>query len=623
MIGSPWVRRGVWLAAASGAALGALQPRWQVAVEPAQVLAGVVRYPPDNPFFIYQAHAWTLLHQLCAAALKLGVREAALSVALGTLVPALIGAGLALWFFACRTSEPGPGAAVVAASLPPLASTLDLGIGVQYPLLVAGNEHTYGMAGLGAAVLPLGLAGHGAFRAAGFTLALAPAVHPSLGAWTIAAFVAAWPWWRGREDSRRLLSGAAWGALVTGLSLAVHLILSHPSPAVDPALRHQHLRSFVALWDGHRQPFSMLWPPALFAALVAAAGLARLAAGGDEPRLRVLLRACVAVGVIGFVAHRAALTDLPLSDLFLVLMPSRFLNVLVIGSVPLLAGTLWAHGPHGHLLLAAVVGLGLGADLGVGVGVGVVETVRLLALGTGLALAILPGARGAKASAVLAVLLSALCGPAIVGGWEWHEEARRWVGAAWLLALASLAPGPLGERLARLPPRRLRRWGQAATGLALAVLVGTATAVLHRASADTRGHMAALFGPADPAVQRAQQRAGAVAVAPGIWMFQLRARRPVLLDPAALDFLPYVPQAAPAMERILREVYGVDLMARAGDELLPLDAVRARWESRTADEWRRLGRDLAFTDVLVYADWALPLPAVVTGPEYALYAVGE
>ena len=43
-------------------------PEWQVPIESAQVLAGIVRYPPGNPFLIYHLKLWTMLHQMCAVA---------------------------------------------------------------------------------------------------------------------------------------------------------------------------------------------------------------------------------------------------------------------------------------------------------------------------------------------------------------------------------------------------------------------------------------------------------------------------------------------------------------------------------------------------------------------------
>ena len=47
-------------------------PDWQVAVETAQVVAGLVPYPPDNIFYIYHTRLWTALHQMLAVALRRG-----------------------------------------------------------------------------------------------------------------------------------------------------------------------------------------------------------------------------------------------------------------------------------------------------------------------------------------------------------------------------------------------------------------------------------------------------------------------------------------------------------------------------------------------------------------------
>src|SRR5437899_9265630 len=57
-------------------------PEWQVAVETAQVTAGLVAYPPANPFFIYHVKLWTILHQILAVFLRAGVTEATLSLVL-------------------------------------------------------------------------------------------------------------------------------------------------------------------------------------------------------------------------------------------------------------------------------------------------------------------------------------------------------------------------------------------------------------------------------------------------------------------------------------------------------------------------------------------------------------
>ena len=76
----------LWALAISGVVgflLGALvYPSWQVAVEPAQVVAGLVKYPAGNAFYVYETKLWTILHQICAVLLRAGVSEIALSKAL-------------------------------------------------------------------------------------------------------------------------------------------------------------------------------------------------------------------------------------------------------------------------------------------------------------------------------------------------------------------------------------------------------------------------------------------------------------------------------------------------------------------------------------------------------------
>ena len=43
-------------------------------------------------------------------------------------------------------------------------------------------------------------------------------------------------------------------------------------------------------------------------------------------------------------------------------------------------------------------------------------------------------------------------------------------------------------------------------------------------------------------------------------LIQFRTRRPVLLDGGGLDALPYAPESGPEMQRVLLDVYGIDLL---------------------------------------------------------------
>ena len=75
-------------------------PTWHISVETAQVVAGLVRYPPDNPFYIYHTKLWSLVIQLCAALLRAGVSEITLSLALSGLLGMISFQGLALVTYA-------------------------------------------------------------------------------------------------------------------------------------------------------------------------------------------------------------------------------------------------------------------------------------------------------------------------------------------------------------------------------------------------------------------------------------------------------------------------------------------------------------------------------------------
>jgi hypothetical protein len=53
--------------------------------------------------------------------------------------------------------------------------------------------------------------------------------------------------------------------------------------------------------------------------------------------------------------------------------------------------------------------------------------------------------------------------------------------------------------------------------------------------------------------------------------------------------------------------------------VLPHDAGRELWESRTEGEWRTVAMTFGVTEVLAFADWQLQLPEVVRNQELVLY----
>jgi hypothetical protein len=129
----------------------------------------------------------------------------------------------------------------------------------------------------------------------------------------------------------------------------------------------------------------------------------------------------------------------------------------------------------------------------------------------------------------------------------------------------------------------------------------------------------------DSALAAASRRPGILAVGSSIEVVQLRTFRPLLIDPGALDMLPYALAAGPAMVRILDQVYGVDFFRPPKNVLhqasLPELQVRGVWEARTPSEWVALGREFQISDVLVVASWRLQLPEVARSRWLALYRI--
>jgi hypothetical protein len=117
-------------------------------------------------------------------------------------------------------------------------------------------------------------------------------------------------------------------------------------------------------------------------------------------------------------------------------------------------------------------------------------------------------------------------------------------------------------------------------------------------------------------------------VVPRMCLVQLRTRRPVLLNGEAMNQITYVPQSGPAMNEIVKGIYGDDilkprpawwqnwggLMAHSGYEL---------WQAREPAEWRRLSREFGFTQIVTGREWKLRLPVLARSETLILYGASE
>ena len=310
---------GFWLGAAVFA-------EWQVAVETAQVIAGLVKYPPDNPFYIYHVRLWTVMHELIAVLLRFGVWEVTASKLVSGLLIMFSLQALSMVVYAfSRNALFAIGGAFVAF----LSRAAE--IGGRYPISLAGTQHTYGALGLSAIVLTAGLLGSGRYRLGGLLLGAMPAIHPALGVWAFA--IVALCLASGFSQMRVLLRPALpWfiaGCVVTASSLIVHLAIAPAAAPADPAAA-DYLPTLVRLWDGHRQAVPLTHPAVylnLAAVPLALTWLVFLTA--KLPPASVFLLRFVAVSG-GLAIAFVFLTWAPpewIPDVVQILMPLRLLNI--------------------------------------------------------------------------------------------------------------------------------------------------------------------------------------------------------------------------------------------------------------------------------------------------------
>jgi hypothetical protein len=118
---------------------------------------------------------------------------------------------------------------------------------------------------------------------------------------------------------------------------------------------------------------------------------------------------------------------------------------------------------------------------------------------------------------------------------------------------------------------------------------------------------------------------GVLLVAGDLHLIQLRTRRPILLDAGALDGVMYSLETGAAMQRMLHDIYGLDLAHPPPDAIgagrIPAQSHRTTWEGYSTDRWRAIRREFGVTQVLAYADWALNLPVASQSRRLLLYDI--
>jgi hypothetical protein len=552
-------------------------PDWQIPVESAQVLAGIVRYPDETPFIDHHMKLWTILHQICALLLKAGMSEIALSRFLSGALGMLSLQALAMFAYAFS------GRALESAGVAVLLFVSNVTYaGAVYPIFLMGVPFTYGVVGLSLIVLVAALQGSGLHRSAAFLLGLSPAVHTGLAIWLwLTVAVSLMIDWK-RYGYKRALPWFVFGVAVSAVSYGVYAAMSLGIPAHPVPMDRRYLDAFVTFWDGHRRPLAFREHAVLLnaCALVIATVWLRWFRGELTENAAFLLRfvqvnAALAIAVVPLTWMP---TRLPVA--LVVLMPGRLVNTVAMTFSAMLLGM-----------------LGTGASW---------RRVLMLLMAAALLLG--------DASLLWRFVAKPEWMPPI----PTHHVAY--------FAAAALLIGALVERV------RIRRAGAAvrpslriAVNAAFAIVLMASVAVAYRVP-ELRNNIY-IDHTNNVVLARAAAGSGLLLTVGDSHLMQLRVRRPMLIDTGALDTIPYTPGSGPKLYRILLDIYGIDLFHPPPEQRHAgrlLDSVHKRtWEGYSVEDWRRIRRTYHVTEVLTPAAWQLNLPIISGDHRYLLYEMPE
>lgn len=564
----------------------------QTAIEHAQVIAGVVTYPVESPFFYFLTQTWSGLHQVLAAALKLGISEVDLALYLSMMQSTLSSLWIFLMVFAI-TKRLHPSFL----SVPLIFMIFDTGLiyGIQYPIYLSGSPHTSGVLGMGLTALVLAIIALERYWLGGALAAVGICVHSVLLGWMtlILLFTALFFNASKKERSKKLLSGILSGISIPVLSFLLHR-RSQSQNLIDtlPKLKPTDYLAFIKNWDSHRNidfsPFMKIFSlqsidrsDTFFVAfcLMSLVALLLLLLRRSSSHfnfyhlnvrftvdlmLIYLIFALIASFIsIYCIHHSSVATTFPILLNAVRAMPMRLLNLLVMIAFPALIGFHYKNRAQFNSALSLFL------------------------------IALIP---------YLSVQMSHL--PDHLRAYE------LWILLGFTTASALLTHKRFQKKLS--PTVALLT--QVAT---LSVTVLTFLNSLQRVPifSDLQGD---LRNSTDDLIIQKDQSSKLFIVGPGVEYLQMRTRKPLLVDLFQLDGFSYLIDTWGNLEAVMNDIYRIDLRSRGSGDVA---SIRTVFESRATQAWQDLGKKYSAERVVVLKTWKLKLPLLAESSSFRLYSL--
>lgn len=615
-----WAGAGWWLAFCV-LAICVRGARWEETFERAQILLGQISYSEGHPLFRYAHNAFTVQYYLSAAllwasrspALVCGFRDVLTLSA--TVIP--------VYVLAAVLSRRVVFGHVASAFV--LCGVLTA-FGAYYPMFVWPDRFTSGHIGMGVMVLAVALLAGGYGRSACLMSGLAICIHVGQSpiVLALAAASALGHWWRGhRSEARACFVWGCAGLAISGAVWALIRLNAVPVPVSGAFFSAEEAgtlwRQYVFGEDIHRS-FARFAPAShsviVLAGMIVTGACVWWAKRGREgdggrgiawPAVYAVLAAaaCVVVAVV-----EACLGDkTPFS--LVVWMPYRLPNHVAV------------------LLLAGAMGV-MAACARDERGTAVVQWLLAVVLA---ALVVRPLLMGLCREGWLGRCLSAPEGVLfLLVGAAWgsliRESAGRRAGLlvmmvpAWLLLAvyhqfgsACLLGGVGGTYALSWLLAGGKRFALGERGLVALCVVVLAAVLLEQWR--QREHLEVTPFQREAALRlRAEGRENVMVVTPHWWIgFQETTGHPVLYTYETPQLMTYMPDLAPGIIKIRRDIYDI----RLGE---PWDYELGAWRTRSRDTWQSLAHEYGFGYVVSPARVPLDLPLVFEMDGLALYRAG-
>jgi hypothetical protein len=553
---------------------------WQVSVEAGQVLSGIVKYPANNiPQYMNLVKSWTILNQFSAILLRIGFSESVASFIITGLLGAVSFQAVALLFFSISRNV------FLSLMVPFFIYFMSyIGKGVVYPIYFLSSVHSYGRLGLVFTLLVIGLFNSGCFKTASFFLGVAPCVHASIGTYCVLlVFLVLFFHYKGqRYNFREMAAFFLWGLFITLLSFMFQYSFIHGLPSLNYMEKKAYIDAFIKYWDYHRAAPFPYWSPGIFTGILGSiiSFLVLRFRKINNTESIFVFRLFITAFFLSLVLSLITYLPADILPTLHILMPGRYINLNNLMFVTLLLALLTT--PSSTLLDKLIFSFFVLGSI----------SLKISFLRT---LSIFNTTEDNQIKEVFyfMILMALLILISIVYQNFFLRFIKNKVKIIFILYRASLL-----------------------ALLALSVVILFLSFKYNNGS----------FKNTPPILKLAYAREGLLLPADDSFLeVQLQTRRPVLIDPNALDGFLFAPESGPYLNNVLEKVYGLNLFMPPSEGFRHTACIPAvykkLWEERSAEEWLSIRNEFGVTDIFTRSDWHLGLPIVAESIGYILYTI--